>query len=65
MSCFVPPSHDMYGRVGPSAFALLHEIAEFAASVNLQEVFMENAMHNLSTTVSPEIARHVLASAPL
>ena len=29
---FVPLSHETYGRAGPPAFALLHELAEFAAS---------------------------------
>ena len=27
-----PLSHETYGRAGPAAFALLHELAEFAAS---------------------------------
>ena len=31
-SRFVPLSHETFGRVGPAAFALLNEVAEFAAS---------------------------------
>ena len=30
---FVPLSHETYGRAGPPACALLHELAEFAASI--------------------------------
>ena len=50
---FVPLSHATHGPAGPPAFALLHEIAEFAAltgPVSLK-IFMENAMHALSTTL--------------
>ena len=64
---FVPLSHETYGRAGPPAFALLHELAEFAASTGAvsKKIFMENAMRDLSTTLCRGIARQVLASAPL
>ena len=64
---FVPLSHETYGRAGPPAFALLHELAEFAASTGAvsKNIFMENAMRDLSTTLCRGIARQVLASAPL
>ena len=64
---FVPLSHESYGRAGPPAFALLHELAEFAASTGAvsKKIFMENAMRDLSTTQCRGIARQVLASAML
>ena len=64
---FVPLSHETYGRAGPPAFALLHELAEFASSTGAvsQEILMENTMRDLSTTLWRGIARQVLASAPL
>ena len=64
---FVPLSHETYGRAGPAAFALLHELAEFASSTGgiSKKVFMEHAMCGLSTTLCRGIARQVLASAPL
>ena len=64
---FVPLSHETYGRAGPPAFALLNELAEFAASTGAvsKKIFMENAMRDLSTTLCRGIARQVLASAPL
>ena len=65
---FVPLSHETYGRAGPPAFALLHELAEFAASTGAvpKKIFMKNAMRDLSTTLCRGIARQVLAvtSAP-
>ena len=41
------------GRAGPPAFALLHALAEFAASTGAasKNIFMENAMRDLSTTL--------------
>ena len=64
---FVPLSQEAYGRAGPPAFTLLHELAEFAASTGevSKKTFMENAMRDLSTTVCRGIAWQVLASAPL
>ena len=65
---FVPLSHETYGWAGPPAVALLHELAEFAASTGAvsKKTFMENAMHDLSTTRQCRgIARQVLASALL
>ena len=45
---FVPLSHETYGRAGPPAFALLHELAEVAASTGAvsKNIFMENAMRD-------------------
>ena len=62
--CFVPLSHETYGRAGLPAFALLHELADFAASTAAvsKKIFMENAMRDLSTTLCRGIARQVLAS---
>ena len=56
---FVPLFHETYGRAGPPAFALLHELAEFAASTGAvsKKIFMENAMRDLSTTLCRGIAR--------
>ena len=64
---FVHLSHEMYGRAGPPAFTLLHELAEFAASTGavFKKIFMENAMRDLSTTLCRSIVRQVLTSAPL
>ena len=64
---FVPLSHETYGRAGRPAFALLYELAEFAASTGAvsKKIFMENVMRELSTTLCHGIARQVLASAPL
>ena len=63
---FVPLSHESYGRAGPPTFELLHELSEFAASTGAvsKKIFMENAMHDLSTTLCRGIARQVLALAP-
>ena len=64
---FVPLSHETYGRAGPPVFALFHELAEFAASTGAvsQKIVMENAMRDPSATLCRDIARQVLASAPL
>ena len=64
---FVPLSHETYGRAGLPAFALLRELAEFAASTGAvsKKIFMEIATRDLSTTLCRGIARQVLASAPL
>ena len=64
---FVPVSHVTYGRAGPPAFALLHELADLAASTGAvsKKILMDDAMHGLSTTLYRGIARQVLASAPL
>ena len=53
---FVPLSHETYGRAGPPAFALLHELAEFAASIGAvsKNIFMENAMRDLCRCVPAE-----------
>ena len=58
---------DKYGRAGPLALALLHELAEFAPSTGAvsKKIFMENALRNLSTTLCRGVARQALASAPL
>ena len=65
---FVPLSHDTCGRAGPTAFALLHiHELEFEASTGAvsKNIFVENAMRDLSTTTCRGIAWQVLASAPL
>ena len=56
---FVPLSHETYGRAGPPAFALLYDLAEFAASTGAvsKKAFVENAMRDLSTTLCRGIAR--------
>ena len=61
---FVPLSHETYGRAGPEAFALLNEIAEYAAGIGSvsKKLFMENAMRDLSTTLCGGVARRVIAS---
>ena len=61
---FVPLSHETFGRAGPAAFALLNEIAEFVASSGVvsERIFLENAMHDLSTTLCRGITRQVLAT---
>ena len=63
----VPRSHETYGRAGPPMFALLNELAEFAASTGgvSKRIFMENAMRDISTTICRGIARQVLTTAPL
>ena len=64
---FVPLSNDMYGRAGPPAFALVHELAEFAVSTGAvcKKILIENAMRDPSMTLCRGIARQVLASAPM
>ena len=64
---FVPLTHEAYGRAGPEAFALLNEIAEYAAGIGSvsKKLFMENAMRDLSTTLCRGVARQVIASMPL
>ena len=64
---FVPLSHETYGRAGPEAFALLNEIAEYAAGIGSgsKKLFTENAMRDLSTTLCRGVARQVIASMPL
>ena len=63
----VPLSHETYGWAEPPAFALLHELSEFADSTGAvsKKSFMENVMRDLSTTLCRGIAQQVLASAPL
>ena len=63
---FVLLSHEMYGHAGPEAFALLNEIAEYAACIGSvsKKLFMENAMRDLSTTLCRGVARQVIASMP-
>ena len=62
-----PLSHEAYGRAGPPALELLHELAEFAASTGAvsKKILLENAMRDLSTLLCRGIARQVLASPPL
>ena len=45
------PSHETYGHADPEAFALLNEIAQYAAVVGSvsKKLFMVNAMRDLST----------------
>ena len=64
---FVPLSHETFGRAGQPAFALLNEIAEFAADMGAvsKRVFLRNAMRDLSTTLCRGVTRQVLAAAPL
>jgi hypothetical protein len=64
---FVQLSHKTYGHAGPEAFALLNEIAEYAAGIGSvsKKLFMENAMRDLSTTLCRGVARQVIASMPL
>ena len=64
---FIPMSHETYGRAGPPAVALLHELAEFLASTGAisKKIFTENAVCDLSTTLCSGMARQVLSSAPL
>ena len=63
---FVPLSHKTFRRAGPAAFALLNEIADFAAGsgVASKRIFLENAMHDLSTTLCRGITWQVLAKVP-
>ena len=50
---FVPLSHETVGRARPAAFALLNEIAEFAAGSGVVSTkkILENAMRDLTTTL--------------
>ena len=63
----VPLTHETFGQAWPAAFALLNEIAEFAASsgVVCKNILLANGMRNLSTTLCQEITRQVLATVPL
>ena len=63
----VPLSHGKFGRAGPAAFALVNDIAEFAASswVLFREFFWENGKRDLSTTLCRGIMTQVLATVPL
>ena len=63
---FDPLFHKMHGRAGPPVFALLHELAELAASTEAisKNIFMENAMRGHSMTICRGIAQQVLPSAP-
>ena len=63
----VPLRHETYGRAGPEAFALLNEIAEYAAGVGSvsKKLFTENVMRDLSTTHPRGFARHFIALMPL
>ena len=49
----VPLSHETFGRAGPAAFALLNEIAEFAAGSGVvsKRLLLENVMRDLTTTL--------------
>ena len=64
---FVPLSHETFGRAGPAAFALLNEIAEFAAGPGVvsKRIFFVNAMRDRSTTLCRGITRQVVATVPL
>ena len=64
---FVPLSHETFGRAGPAAFALLIDIAEFAACPGVVsiKIFLENAMRDLSTTLCRGITRQFLVTVPL
>ena len=55
------------GGAEPAVFALLNEIAEFAASSGVvsKRAFLENAMCDLSMTLCRGITRQVLAAVPL
>ena len=67
-SCgFVPRFHETQVRAGPLAFALLHEVAEFAASARAvsNKMFMDNAMRDLYMMLCRGIGGQVLSSAPL
>ena len=63
----VPLNHETFGRAGPTAFALLNEIAAFAASSGVvsKRMFLDNAMRDLSATLCRGITRQVLAKVPL
>ena len=65
--CRGPLSHETYCRAGPAAFALLHELADFTALTGAvsQNILMQNAMRELSTTLCRGVERQVFASAPL
>ena len=60
---FVPQSHEMYSQAGPSAFALLHELEEFATSTGVvsKKILQEIAMRALSMTLCRGIAQQVIA----
>ena len=64
MLAFLPG--ETYGRAGPEAFALLNEIAEYAAGIGSvsKKLFMENVMQYLSPTLCRGVARQVIASMP-
>ena len=57
----------MFGRAGPAAFALLKEIAEFAASSGVvsKRTFLEDAMREVSTTLCRRIPRQAVATVPV
>ena len=61
------PIHGTYGRAGREAFALLNEIAQYAAGIGSvwQNIFMENAMLDPSNSPCRWFARQVIASMPL
>ena len=63
----VPLRHETYNRAGPEAFALLNEIAEYAAGIGSvsKKLFMENSMRDLSTTLCRGVASQGIASMPL
>ena len=50
---FVTLSHETFGRAGPEAFALINEVAVFAASSGVvsKRAFLESAMRDLSTSL--------------
>ena len=64
---FVPLSHETFGRAGPASFALLTEIAGFAASSGVvsNTNFLESTMCDLSMTLCRGIMQQVLATVPL
>ena len=66
-SRFFPLSHETFVHAGPAAFALVNEIAEFAASSGVvsKKIFLENAMCDLCATLCQGITRQVLATVPL
>ena len=63
----IPLSHETFCCAGRPAFALLNEIAEFAASSGVVsiKVVLENAMRDLSSALCRGITREVLATVPL
>ena len=63
--CRVAPlSFETHGRVGPEAFALLNEIAEYTAAVASasKNIFLQNAPRDLTTAVCPGVIRPVTAA---